>query len=172
MLPNHSQTLLNHFPSPLLTNFQKLKIIIIMIINNNNKGKREKNSTLRNYSGLDENIVWTPSWPFSILSLGCIWRTIINNPQVLPLFLYGLCFMLCCLAGKEGGLADKPNFCSCVDTIRDSKPQWKITNQPWTHFLLLLFFLLRNTHAQAKKSHVCQVGPNCPCVEWRKLVEL
>ena len=135
------------------------------------KRERKEKPIPRNYLGLHENIVWIPSCPFSIRSQRRLWRTTINNPRALPLFLYGLCFMLRCLAAREGGLTDKPNFCSRADIIHDSKPQWKITNQPQPHFFWWLFFSLRNTHAQTKKSHVCQVGPNDPSVEWRKIVK-
>lgn len=86
-------------------------------------GERKENCTLRNAFGHDENIVWVLGGPFSILSLRCIWRTTINNPRARPLFLHGLRFLLCCLARREGGLTDKPNFCSCADLIHDSKPQ-------------------------------------------------
>lgn len=115
--------------------------------------ERKEKPTLRNYLGLDENIVWIPSWPFSILSPRCIWRTTINNPWALPLFLYGLCFMLWGLAGREGGLTDKPNFWSCADIIHDSKPQWKITDRPQPHFFVVL--LLAEKHTCTDKEVPC-----------------
>lgn len=119
----------------------------------NNKKERQQRKSY------PKELSW-PWWEYSLDSQLTIFHSVAkmylenNNkyPQALPLFLSGLCFRLCCWADREGGLADKADFWSCADVIHDSKPQWKLTNQPQSHFFVVL---LAEKHTCTDKEAPC-----------------